>query len=359
MRKERNILLAGALLLAVAATAQTEVTTGVMRGKDYGVTYMLPKTEIELTLRATRHTYTPGEFCKYAGRYLHLNRVSTEPSEYWTLDKATVAAIGIPDKENVYFVKMKDKTSAPLMELTEEGIVRSINVPFSDRTNESRPETPAARTPKETDSDAHRHLTEEILMATSQAKRAELVAKEIYSIRESRNALLRGEADNTPKDGAQLKIMIDNLNQQERALTEMFTGTERTESETVTLRITPREMENEVVFRFSKRLGLLAADNLAGEPYHLSIRNLKTPEIPAATEAEDGKKKLDGVAYNVPGRARIVLSHNGQPLCDSELPLTQFGTTEFLAAILFNKNYTIRVTFDPVTGGLLKVDRGE
>lgn len=51
-------------------------------------------------------------------------------------------------------------------------------------------------------------------MSNSSAKMAELVAKEIYSIRESRNALLRGEADNMPKDGAQLKLMLDNLNQQ-------------------------------------------------------------------------------------------------------------------------------------------------
>ena len=59
-------------------------------------------------------------------------------------------------------------------------------------------------------------------MASSRAKMAELVAKEIYNIRESKNALLRGEADNMPQDGAQLKIMLDNLNLQERAMTEMF-----------------------------------------------------------------------------------------------------------------------------------------
>ena len=35
-------------------------------------------------------------------------------------------------------------------------------------------------------------------MSNSSAKMAELVAKEIYSIRESKNALLRGEADNIP-----------------------------------------------------------------------------------------------------------------------------------------------------------------
>lgn len=63
-------------------------------------------------------------------------------------------------------------------------------------------------------------LTEEILMAGSTAKMAELVAKEIYNIRESKNALVRGQADNMPKDGEQLKIMLANLEEQEAAMTE-------------------------------------------------------------------------------------------------------------------------------------------
>ena len=65
---KKNILMLSALFLSTTALAQTDVTTGVMRGKDYGVTYMLPKTEIEIVLQATKHTYTPGEFCRYADR---------------------------------------------------------------------------------------------------------------------------------------------------------------------------------------------------------------------------------------------------------------------------------------------------
>ena len=101
-----------ALFLSTTALAQTDVTTGVMRGKDYGVTYMLPKTEIEIVLQATKHTYTPGEFCRYADRYLRLNNVSAESEEFWTLDKIETRIAGVPDKDNVYFVKMKDKTVA-------------------------------------------------------------------------------------------------------------------------------------------------------------------------------------------------------------------------------------------------------
>ena len=140
--KKKNIVLLSALLFSVSAIAQTEVTTGIMRGKDYGVTYVLPKTEIELTVQATKHIYTPGEFSKYADRYLRLTNVSSEPETYWTLDKIQTAVVGIPDKENVYFVKMKDKTVAPLIELSKDGIVYSINMPLGSGQKKAAPATP-------------------------------------------------------------------------------------------------------------------------------------------------------------------------------------------------------------------------
>lgn len=349
---KRNILIFSALLLATTATAQTEVTVGVMNGKDYGVTYVLPKTEIEFVLQTTKHTYTPGEFSKYADRYLRLTNVSAETEEYWTLDKIQTRVSGVPDKDNVYFVKLKDKTVAPLMELTQDGIVRSINMPFSGQ-QDIQGTKPA--TAPETSIDPRSFLTEEILMSNSSAKMAELIAKEIYSIRESKNALLRGEADNMPKDGAQLKLMLDNLNQQERAMTEMFSGTIKEEPKTVIIRLTPKEMKNEVAFRFSKKLGVVANDDLAGEPYYVSITNLKTPDLSVV----ENKKKVEGIAYNVPGRAQVILTQNNKKLFDEELPITQFGTIEFLAPVLFNKNSTVKVLFDTATGGLIKVDREE
>ena len=312
---KKNILILSALFLSTTAIAQTDVTTGVMRGKDYGVTYMLPKTEIEIVLQTTKHTYTPGEFCRYADRYLRLNNVSAEPEEFWTLDKIETRIAGIPDKDNVYFVKMKDKTVAPLMELTEDGIVRSINIPFSDK--------PAAKMPvaKATESniDPRSFLTEEILMSNTS-----------------------------------VKLMLDNLNQQETAMTEMFSGKIKKEPKTFTIRLTPKEMKDEVAFRFSKKLGVVANNDLAGEPYYISVTDLKNPDVSAT---EEGKKKVDGVAYNLPGKAQVTLVYNNKKLFDDQLPITQFGTVEYLAPVLFNKNSTIKVLFDTATGGLIKVDR--
>lgn len=348
---KKLIILTG-LLMTTSAYAQTEVTAGITRGKDFGVTYMLPKSQIELEVKANKIKYTPGEFSKYADRYLRLTNVAADPQEYWELAGIKVKSAGIPDSENTYFVKLKDKTVAPLMELTENGIIRSINMPYSGKQTQA---TAPAVTAKQ-QIDPRDFLTEEILMASSTAKMAELVAKEIYNIRESKNALLRGQADNMPQDGAQLKLMLDNLDAQEKAMTEMFSGTRSNEEKTVTIRIAPdKELNNEVAFRFSKKLGIVANNDLAGSPIYIQLKDMKTPALPA----DDGKKKVEGIAYNVPGKAFVTLTDGKSNLFEGELPVTQFGAKEHLAPVLFNKNSTIKVLFDPETGGLIKVDRGE
>lgn len=343
------------LLSAVSLKAQTMVTTGVQYGKKYGVTYMLPRTEILLKVKVTKHSYEPGEFCRYASRYMRLNDVKQEAETYWTLDDVSVQVYGVPDADNIYFVEMKDRTVAPLMELTEDGIVRSINMPFSGITTDD-----SASSDEENIQDAtldpRQYMTEEMLMANSHAKMAELVSREIFSLRESKRDLISGNADNTPKDGGQLQIMLDNLNKQEAALTQMFSGVERTETHTTELHIEPSEMTAEVVFRFSKKLGLVDKDDLSGEPVTMSIKNENTIAAPVE-EATDDKKKLDGIAYNVPGQAEVTLTYDHKPLITEEVALTQFGSKEYLAALLFNRNSTTKVLFDVNTGGLIKIDR--
>lgn len=343
-------LLVSILFVTTLTYAQTEVMSGVTRGKDFGVVYALPKTEIKVDVKVSKVTYTPGEFGRYADRYLRLSDVSGEPEQYWELNGIVASSIGVPDSENTYFVKMKDKTVAPLIELTDDGIVKSINVPISEAPAQKKEQlTPAKKV-----LDPRDFLTEEILMANSTAKMAELTAREIYNIRESRNALVRGQADNMPKDGEQLKLMLNALEEQENAMLELFTGIKNKEEKIFTITLTPnREWNNEVIVRFSRKLGVLAANDLAGEPIYLTLKNLNSVPL---TE-ENKKKDVSGIAYNVPGRASVLIVNGKDKVFEGELPVTQFGTIEYLAPALFNKNSTIKATFNPATGALIKVDR--
>ncbi|NDW13361.1 DUF4831 family protein [Bacteroides sp. 214] len=353
----RRFIVLLSILSATSTFAQTEVVQGVTRGKDYGIVYALPKTEILVEVKANKITYTPGEFSKYADRYLRLTDVSGEPETYWELTSVKATTTGIPNNQQTYFIKLKDKTVAPLVELTPDGLLKSINVPF---TKEKVVEEKETATPVAKRIDPRDFLTEEILMANSTAKMAELTSKEIYGIRESRNALLRGQADFMPTDGTQLKIMLDNLDAQERAMIELFSGTRNKEERTFIIRINPgKELEKEVIFRFSKKLGIVANSDLAGEPIYLTLKDLKT--LPETNEAEDDKKKkeLDGVAYNVPGKARLTIANANRKevFFDEDILVTQFGVVEYLASALFNKKTTTSVVFNPTTGGIIKVER--
>ncbi|NDV59163.1 DUF4831 family protein [Bacteroides sp. 519] len=351
----RKALFIFGLFIATIATAQTQVTPGVTMGKDYGVLYTLPKTEINIEVTATQVVYTPGQFSRYADRYLRLTNVSANPEEYWELNEVKAVSVGVPDNKESYFIKLKDKTVAPLVELTEDGLIKSINVPYVSQKPvmpENRPSVaPKKVNPKD-------FLTEEILMANSTAKMAELVAKEIYSIRESRNALLRGQADNTPKDGEQLRLMLESLDQQENAMVEMFSGVRTKEKKTFNIRFTPtHELQNEIVFRFSKKLGILNKENLAGSPIYISLSDLKTVGLPQQQTEDPKKKDIKGVAYNVPGKGLVTITLDREKLFEGDLPVTQFGIVEYLAPTLFDKNSTVQVIFNTNTGGIIKVER--
>lgn len=347
---KKGILLIG-LLTAWNVQAQdvAHYTPGTL---DEGVVYYLPKTQIEIKVTATQVTYTPGELCQYANRYLRLQGISSQPSEHWEISSIRVGTIGVPDAEKAYSIKVKDKMVTSQVELTEDGIIKAINTTAPEEKKPSQ-EKPAEK-PKRLD--PRNFMTEEMLMVVSTNKMAELIAKEIYNIRESKNSLTRGQADYMPQDGAALKIMLNNLEEQEEALTAMFSGTTERTEKTFTFYVEPeQEIINQVVCRFSKKLGVVNKDNLAGEPIYLTVTDEST--LPPADVEAKAKKKLDGVIYNIPGKGNLVVKSGGKTWFDGELPITQFGETEVLLNNLFNKKVNTRVIFSPVTGGIMKIDK--
>jgi len=349
MKKSIAIL---SLLLSVNTFAQTDVSLYGGKNQEYGVTYALPKSVIEIEVETVKSTYIPGEFCKYADRYLRLTGISDTKEEHWELTSVKAKSMGIPDASKTYFVKLKDKTLAPLMELTEDGIIKSINLPLSLKV------LPAVVTQvaKKVKPNARNFMTEEILMAGSSAKMAELVAKEIYKVRESKSSLLKGEVESMPKDGASLKLVLEKLDEQEQAMTELFSGTIEKETKTYKFTITPtQDITKAIAFRFSKKLGVLGVNDLAGAPVYYTLTNLKT--VPEQMPVEGKPKKIEGIVYNLPGKAHFSVFTSQDTLFEDDFMITQFGNTDTLTESLFEKKSVVKVTFNPATGAVVKVDR--
>ena len=73
-------------------------------------------------------------------------------------------------------------------------------------------------------------------------------------------------------------------------------------------------------------------------------------------EAEKKEKSLKGIIYNVPGKASIEISMNKKTLYKGEAQITQFGTREGLAPVMFeDKKAPVKVYFYPETGAIKQI----
>ena len=348
--KLRNILGFAFCFSVLGLQAQTDVTNFVPGSTLEGVSYFLPKTAFRITIISEKTVTKPGDFYKYANRYLRIPNVPAEESVSWAIKSIRLEPFGVPDKEKAYSIKIKSKTVAPLVGLSSDGILLSIN---TEAEEEFLPDLPDA-VPAVKPEDPRSYMTQEMLAAGSTAKMAELCAEEIYDLRDSRNALIKGEADNTPKDGAQLQLMLGQLDKQISALESMFKGTQLVSTDVTSFNFLPnQETDKEILFRFSQKLGVVEDDDLAGAPVYVSVKCMES--LPKTVMDEDTAKKKakmeKGVFYNIPARTKVSIFNNQQEFYTTELPMGQFGVVEILSNMLFDKQATTKVTFFQTTGG--------
>lgn len=341
------------LCCSLPVLAQTEITEYTPGVNAEGVTYFLPRTALRIDVLVEVKKYTPGEYAKYADRYLRTKDVVQEPTQTWSITEMHLDVLGKPDTQKAYTLKLKDKTIAPMVRLSDNGLLLAINT-------EPQPSTAFAgyttgKSGKVLDS--RQYMTEEILSAGSNAKTAQLCAQEIYSIRESKSLLNKGQADFMPTDGKQMEIMIKNLEEQEAGLSQLFLGHTLTETHAFTFYVDPTaDMDKHILFRFSQHLGVVDADDLSGVPVYLNIKDQHT--VPAPTAEENAKKKvvkLEGVQYNLPSKAKVEVFTAQQKYVDAEVAFGQFGNVETLSSVLFNKRTETKVVFFDQTGGIKSI----
>lgn len=347
-------LFIGTISATLAQTSVLPYTPGVTAE---GVVYYLPQTELSITITATCTTKTPGELNAYAGRYLKINDAIKEKQTSWVIDDIKVTPFGAPDTTKVYSIPLKKGTIAPLVSLTRSGLILSINTNAEEK---PLPQDPGTNKTTTNALNSKNYLSQEILYAGSASKMAELTANEIYDLRESRTELSKGEADNMPKDGEQLKLMIQQLNLQEEALLQLFTGTEEKTTKSFTITYKPaKSVKKEILFRFSDQLGVVDKDNLAGEPVYIDVTDQHS--VPSE-QPNPKKKKTDeqAVRYNVASDAAVKIYSRATKYCDFVSPVAQFGKVEILSNELFNKRTSTQVLFNQETGTLKQVtEEGE
>lgn len=347
---KRIISLLGAALLSHLLLAQNVEQVTIGDNMNYGITYRLPQTAIRITVRAHCVKTEAGTFAPYAEKLLGLTDAAQSDETSCQITSISMQPFAMADPARTYHIEFSDKAALPTFYLDEDHCLLSIN---------RAPELPAVVPPvveapatklKYKPSDV---MTSEMLKAGSKAKQAELVAEEVLSLRESRSDLIRGEADNTPKDGRQLELMLDNLSAQEAALLSLFVGnTTESDIEREYIYIPKEPVNRELIFRFSSEFGFVEPDDLSGAPYYLSVAMLEDNRLPEL-DAKQRKKVEKGIAYCVPGKARLSLQSSTETLSQGDVILSQFGHVDQLPQAQFiDKKRPTSALFVPSTGAI-------
>ena len=352
----KNFILIAGLLIGMPLLAQTKVVKkNAVKANNFGITYSLPKTSLVVDVEVTKVTSKAGPYYQYAEKYLGVKDAITKDNVHFELGKTSLINQGLPDEENTYIVEFKQGTVAPYAYLTEDGLLCSINAEYTPVESELEAvKKQKGANQKVTDTSV---FSEELLMAGSTARQAEIAAKQIYRIRESRMNILTGEADNLPPDGEAMKLVIQQLEEQEKSLSNLFTGIRIKETEHYEVTVVPNEeLEKEILFRFSKQIGVVDADDLGGAPVYMNLKAIERAPILEPKEAEKKEKSLKGIVYNVPGKAEVEIFMPKKSLYKGEAQITQFGSREGLAPVMFeDKKAPVKVTFYPETGAIKQI----
>ena len=341
-------------VLCINLKAQTSVTP-FDASKDHlnGITYSLPKTELNIVITARCTIEKPGPFYQYAERYLATKDIITINNETWQIDNIEIKSSAIADPNRTFQVAIDNKGIANNITYAHDNIIAGVNV-LSDWLDESDKSDKSDNSQFSILNSQFNYsvLNEDALVATSIPKMAEMVARQIYHIRESRTALLSADLDQMP-DGEALKTMLVQLDKEEAELVAFFVGKSTSYTITKTYSISPDDdLKDHVIARISSAEGLIDASNVIGEPIYL---NVEGTYINAPLTDPKKEKAPKGFYYNVPGKAKITIeSHDFAT--QTTLPIAQFGYTTYLNAQLTN-NKTARITFNPELGTITKISR--
>ncbi len=357
---------AAVLLASVSTGAQTTNRLSASKAGEYGVTYTLPLTRFSVTLAARKTVKTPGEFARYAGKYLNATPI-LHPSVKWELTDAVIVPQAYADPEERYLVTFKGGDGS-YINVSDEGFPLSINDESYDgdpaKPRELRA-VPAEPTILEQPV-ARQAVTSDMIQSKSLAKKAELAAAKIYELRANRNDIITGQADGMPADGAAMKLALEQITAQEEALTAMFLGTTQTSVEVRTYRVdVPAHGNGErvVMARLSALDGLVDADDLSGAPIYVSITEKTRGELPLTDKGQPRPFPKGGVAYRIPGTAQVAVSYDGNTITQDTFEVSQYGVVYGLDPAMFiarkgafnSKNAPSYLHFSPLTGAVRRV----
>ncbi|MDD3080212.1 MAG: DUF4831 family protein [Paludibacter sp.] len=340
------------IILPLALINGQQASVSSLQEEVPAVVYSLPKTTLNIDIEVEKTTTIPGVYFQYSERYLATDKVITEEKTTYKIKTIKISSKAIPDPARTYNIPLEGKSVLGQISVNADGLLCGVNVPVAN-SSYKQPKVKVTMNNKE-ENTVILPLGEEYMMAGSTAKLAEGAAKQIYRIRESRISLLTGDLEHLPADGASFKAMLDGMNKMEKQLTELFIGKTRKEIIRQHISVTPDvAMNNMVLFRFSVFKGVVAVDDLSGEPYYL---NVNPEKINISTGDVKGKKAKPTLFTILPAKTSISISDSKMVFSNETFLMPQFGVLMPLSEDLFSTP-KLKIHIDSQTGRLLYIEK--
>ena len=340
----KKIIASAAFLLISASIIAKPVINSVKEEKPIkdgkGIFYFLPKTMLKIEVKTIKTTFVKGPFFQYAGRFLGTKDFIKADKEEWCLESLTLTPFSVADTSKVFYIQSPEKTAG--ISLNCDNILCAIGNECKQNECIKKEASTSLLSKKNIIFDWN-ILNEDALQANSTTKMAELAAKQLYAIRESKNSYLLGDFE-FPSDGTSTQILFDQLCSTEQKLTELFVGKTITDTLVQTIEIDPSKNIDEVLFRFTSKQGIVDKTDLSGTPVYVKIETER-----ANLNLAEKQKKQNGIRYQITGKSTITLYDAETILIEKSIRVAQLGYTLALDKKL-TKDKNLRLIFNPTTG---------
>ena len=326
------------------------------------IVYYMPATTIEVNVQYEEIHYTPGIFYQYAEKYLGIKKIKTRPEHCFRLSDVNLLPPQTSADTTRAFTANLDKL--PLLVLSPDKRIISIGngqtVLNTDSAKKNICHKSKPCKPESCLNDTEKPLLmlqEAQLLANSTAKMAEGAAKQIYHLREARTALITADNDTPIQDGEALKIMLREIDQQEKALTELFIGQQKVVKHQATISFYPTEtITDSVLFRFSEQKGIVKFDDLSGEPVYISLRAHKQMLRESSNKKNGKRPAFSELYFNNAGWADVEIFTLDRTLVEPQtIGVAQFGVSIPLTEKFISQ--AKKIILNPQTGDIMYIEK--
>lgn len=340
-------------LVLIGAMMVCAMQAQVVEQNEPALVYYSPKTTVTVDFTYVVEKQEPGIYSQYAEAMIGVTDAVKENKTTYRLDKVFIGTKTSTDYTRPHKV-VADASMPMLFRISEKGLLTGYNLPpyekqvYDSKKNDTKPEHKSSNgkvTP----------LPEEVLKAASPLAQANAVAKQIFHLRETRMYLINGEVEHAPADGEAMRLVLEELDRQEQALTELFIGKKSKKTEHKFVTFLPEEQRQ--IWYFSEENGFTDAENIDANTIVASIAMQPQQYAPASTDKKKKTVEPSQFVYNLPGNGEVKVLYKGKELAKRTIPVAQIGVDVPLPKEIFKGANLPVIVVNERTGNIVSISK--